>query len=137
MAAPTVLTAVGLVFAALAALTHVWFWVLESLTWRRESTWRLFGVRSAADAETMRPMALNQGYYNLFLAAGTAAGIALSLTAALGSIGFALTLFCCLFMVGAALVLLASNRRLARAAAAQGAFPLVATVLLVLSAVTG
>lgn len=69
----------------------------------RTSTWRIFGLRSQADAETTRPLAYNQGFYNLFLALGVVAGIAL-----LGvnlSAGVGLLLASTLSMVFAALVL--------------------------------
>ena len=36
-----------------------------------------FGLRSAEDAAIVRPMAFNQGFYNLFLALGIAGGLAL------------------------------------------------------------
>ena len=62
-------------FALFAALIHVYIFVLESLQWTKESTRRTFGVRSAADSELLRPMAYNQGFYNLFLALGTLLGV--------------------------------------------------------------
>lgn len=120
---------VGLVFAGLAAAVHVCIWVLESILWDRPSTRRTFGVRSDADAETLRPMAYNQGYYNLFLALGAAAGIVLT-GSTIPETGLVLALFACLSMMLAALVLITSNRRMARAALVQGVLPLVAVVLL-------
>ena len=36
-----------------------------------------FGIRSAEDAAIVRPMAFNQGFYNLFLAIGIVAGLGL------------------------------------------------------------
>ena len=49
---------------------------MESLTWTQPATWKRFGVASQADAETTRPTAYNQGFYNLFLALGALVGIA-------------------------------------------------------------
>lgn len=121
----------GAVLAALAAAVHVYIFVLESVLWTRPSTWRVFGLRSQADAETTRPLAFNQGFYNLFLALGVAAGIAL-----LGvnpSAGIALLLSSTLSMVLAALVLATGSRRMLRAAAIQGLLPLAAASCVALS----
>ena len=123
----TTLLIVGSVFAGLGAAIHVYIWALESVLWMRESTRRTFGIRSAADAETLRPLAYNQGFYNLFLALGVVVGLVL-LWSGLESAGLVLALFACLSMVLAALVLVTSNRRMLRAALIQGAAPLVAVV---------
>ena len=124
----------GSVFAAIAALIHIYIFVLESVHWTKESTRRVFGVRSAADAELMRPLAFNQGFYNLFLALGTGTGLVLILTGAQPVAGFAVALFALLSMVLAAVVLIASNPKLARSAAIQGVAPLIAAVLLIAAA---
>ena len=68
---------VAAVFALLAALLHVYFWVLESLVFETKGH-RIFGV-PAEDVAAVKPWALNQGFYNLFLAVGTAAGAFLEL----------------------------------------------------------
>ncbi len=60
----------SLVFALLAALLHVYIFIMESITWTQPATWKRFGVTSQADADTTRPLAYNQGFYNLFLAVG-------------------------------------------------------------------
>ena len=70
-------------FSVLAALLHVYIWVLESFRWTEPSTRKTFGV-SEADAEVTRPMAYNQGFYNLFLAIITLVGVALLEARALG-----------------------------------------------------
>ena len=58
-------------FAALvAALMHVGFFYLESIVWSRPTVWSRFRIASQADADIVRPMALNQGFYNLFLGLG-------------------------------------------------------------------
>ncbi|AYF99469.1 DUF1304 domain-containing protein [Protaetiibacter intestinalis] len=119
---------IGEIFAGLAALVHVYIWMLESVLWNRESTRRTFGVRSAEDGDTLRGMAYNQGFYNLFLALGAFAGLGLSWTADFRSAGIAVMLFACLCMVLAAVVLLTSNRLLTRAALVQGGFPTIAVV---------
>lgn len=125
------LIVVGSVLAVLAGLVHVYIFVLESLRWSKPSTMRTFGVRSAADAETTRALAYNQGFYNLFLALGAFAGVAL-LGVSL-AVGATLVLFATLSMLLAALVLITSNRRMLRAAAIQGALPLLAALAITLA----
>jgi putative membrane protein len=127
----------GAVFAGIAALIHVYIWVLESISWNKESTRRVFGVRSAEDAELMKPLAFNQGFYNLFLALGAIAGLVLVLATGAKQAGFAVAIFALLSMVLAAAVLLASNPRMLRAALIQGVAPLVGVVLLALGASAG
>lgn len=121
------------VFAALAALLHVYFWVLESLTFTTKGH-RVFGV-PAADVEAVKPWALNQGYYNLFLAVGTLSGVVLTLLGCHG--GVPLVAFGTATMLGAALVLIATDRRMLRGALVQGTFPLVALVLIAVDALVG
>jgi putative membrane protein len=85
-------------------------------------------VRSAEEAETLRPMAYNQGFYNLFLAFGVFIGIVLTWVDEYRTAGLAVMIFACLSMVLAAVVLITSNRRMARAALVQGAFPALALI---------
>lgn len=125
----------GLVFVGLAALIHFYIFYLESIAWSKPRTWKAFGLRSQADADTVRPMAYNQGYYNSFLAAGIIVGIVLIATPRLEQAGVALVLFSAASMVFAATVLITSSPKLARAAVLQGAAPLVGSVLLVLAVV--
>ena len=72
------LPVVAAVFTLVAAALHVLFFVLESLLFGRPFAWRTFGVRSEQDAATVRDWALNQGYYNLFLAVGAVVGVLLT-----------------------------------------------------------
>ncbi len=120
---PIIAVAAGLVAAAI----HVWFFVLETLIFARPSVWRRFGLRSADAAEAVRPMAFNQGFYNLFLAAGVVGGVILAASGHEPA-GRAIVLFACACMLGAGVVLGATNRRLAGAAALQAAPPLIAIV---------
>jgi putative membrane protein len=53
----------------LVALFHIWFMVLESFLWTRESTAKSFGM-TREYAQTTAVLAANQGVYNLFLSAG-------------------------------------------------------------------
>ena len=123
----------SLVFALLAALLHVYIFNLESFTWTRPATWQRFGLASQADAETTRPMAYNQGFYNLFLAVGALIGAGCVAFGGAGTsaavAGWTLILSSCGAMLLAALVLGLSGRKYLRAAATQGTLPLLAAVL--------
>lgn len=118
----------ALIFAALAALLHVYIFVMESLRWTAPRTRAVFGT-TAEEAETTKLLAFNQGFYNLFLAVVTGAGIA---AIALGhkGIGAALVFAGAGSMLAAAVVLLASSPAKARAAVIQGTLPLAAVALL-------
>ena len=115
------------VFAALAALVHVYIFVLESLRWTEPATRRVFGTTEEAAALT-RPLAYNQGFYNLFLAIGTVVGIAL--VGSHRSASIALIVFATGSMLAAALVLITSDTSKARAAVVQGLFPALALLSL-------
>jgi putative membrane protein len=117
---------VSLVLAGLAALLHVYFFYLESVTFRRPSSYRTFGVREA-DVETVAFSMLNQGFYNLFLAAGTLAGV-VGAWRGWEPQGTTLVVFGCLFMIGAALVLVVARPAMARGAAVQGVLPALALI---------
>jgi putative membrane protein len=130
------LLVIAIVAAALAALLHIYIFVMESVLWMRPATWKRFGIRSQDDAGTIRPMALNQGFYNLFLAIGVIVGFFLLPHPSLDPAGVMLILFCCASMLAAALVLLISNPKLARAALIQGVLPLISVVALAILGVT-
>ena len=127
-----ILLTVGLVFIGIAAAIHLYIFYLESIAWSKPKTWKAFGLRSQSDADVVKPMAYNQGYYNAFLALGVIAGIVV-ITAGLLQAGIALALFAALSMVLAATVLITSNPKLARAAVLQGGAPLIGIVLVVAS----
>ena len=130
---------IALVAASLAALLHVYIFVMESFLWTTPRVRATFGVTSDAQAEHTAPLALNQGFYNLFLAIVTAVGVALVVAGDPGSAssapdaspsGNALIVAGAGSMLAAALVLVISDRTKARAAAVQGALPLVALLAL-------
>ena len=123
---------IGIVFVAIAAIIHKYIFYMESITWTKPATWKRFGLRSQEDANTVKPMAYNQGFYNLFLALGIIVGIILMLVGQV-DVGRAVALFGALSMVAAATVLVTSNPRLARAAALQGTAPLLGVIFIVLS----
>ena len=118
----------GLVLAAAAAAFHVFIFALESLRWTEPETRKIFGIASEADAETTKPLAFNQGFYNLFLALATLLGIALLLSG-LTTIGLTLVFAGTGMMLAAALVLVLSNPKSAKSAAMQGGLPLLAIVV--------
>ncbi|NRQ50473.1 DUF1304 domain-containing protein [Aeromicrobium stalagmiti] len=123
------MTVVSLVLAGVAALLHVLFFKLESLSWREPKTWKTFGLASQEDADTTAPMAYNQGFYNLFLAVGTIVGIlVVALSDTKDTIGWTLIVFACGSMLAAALVLISTGVSYARAAAIQGVPALLAVV---------
>jgi putative membrane protein len=70
---------------------------------------RLFGVR-AGDVPTVRVWAFNQGFYNLFLAAGAIGGL-IALHTGQVSVGRTLVLFTCASMFLAGVVLFLSSPR--------------------------
>jgi putative membrane protein len=123
---------VGTIFVALAAVIHLLIFVLESVVWSKPSTWRRFGLGSQAEADTVKPMAFNQGFYNVFLAIGAATGLVMLGSNNWTQGGVALTIFACASMVLAAIVLITSSPKLARAALVQGLPPLLGIVFLVL-----
>ncbi|MFZ0902745.1 MAG: DUF1304 domain-containing protein [Mycobacterium sp.] len=125
----------ALVFAALAALLHVYIFTMESLTWTSRRTRATFGT-TAEEAETTKLLAFNQGFYNLFLAIVTAVGIA-GIALGHNGIGAALVFAGVGSMASAAVVLLASSPDKARAALTQGIFPLIAVVLLAIGLTSG
>ena len=101
---------IAVLAALVAALIHAWFFVLESVQFEQPRVFGRFGIKSAEDAAIVRPMAFNQGFYNLFLALGILAGLGLVATGQVEA-GRAVVLFACACMVGAGAVLLATNRR--------------------------
>lgn len=121
---------IAVVAAALAGLVHVYVFVLESVLWTSERARTIFGT-SAADAETTRPLALNQGFYNLFLAVEVLLGAAL-LLAGSTTVGAVLVLTGAGSMVLAGVVLLATSRDKVRPALVQAVPPAVAVTALVL-----
>lgn len=118
----------GLILAAAAAAFHVFIFILESVRWTDPGTRRIFGVASEADAVTMRQLAFNQGFYNLFLAVAVLLGIVL-FASGRESIGLTLVFTGAGMMLAAALVLVLSDRTKLRAATMQGALPLLAVIV--------
>jgi putative membrane protein len=124
------MTCAALIFAGLAALLHVYIFVMESLTWTRPRTRATFGT-TAEEAETTKLLAFNQGFYNLFLAIVTVVGI-VALALRHSAVGSALIFAGVGSMAAAAVVLIMSSPEKARSALIQGTFPVIAVVLLVI-----
>jgi putative membrane protein len=121
----------GLIFAGLAALLHVYIWVMESLTWTSARTRATFGI-TEEEALATKELAFNQGFYNLFLGIVTVVGIVIGKEH--HAVGLALMFAGTGSMLAAAVVLLVSSPDKARAAITQGTLPLIAIVLLAVGA---
>ena len=122
--------AIAQALALLAALRHVGFFYLESIAFDRPRTWARFGLATQAEADVVRPMAFNQGFYNLFLALGVVGGLVLTDVASgeAVSAGVGITKFSLACMVLAGAVLLATGRRFRRAALLQAVPPALALI---------
>jgi putative membrane protein len=113
-----------MVAASIAALAHVWFFVMESVLFTKPAGRRIFRT-TEADAETMKFMAFNQGFYNLFLAIGVLVGVYFLATGK-PETGRPVVAFACACMLGAAGVLATGGTKLLRGVMMQGLPPLVA-----------
>jgi putative membrane protein len=120
------------VVVTLAAALHIGIFIMESVSWTRPSIWKRFGVASQEAADITRPMAYNQGFYNLFLAIGAIVGLILY-GVGMHPAGLALILFTMASMVAAAVVLVTTGRGYLRPALVQGSLPLIGFVLMLLS----
>jgi putative membrane protein len=127
---PALLT-IGSILIFLAAAFHIYVFFLESITWRTPKTWKTFGLPSQEHADIIRPMAFNQGFYNLFLAIGAVVGIALLGVA--GTVAVTLMVFAALCMVGAGVVLFFSIPSSRRAALIQAGPPLFGVLFVLLA----
>ena len=121
---------VTLVLAGLASLLHVYFFWLETVTFRKPSSYKTFGV-AEPDVETVAFSMYNQGFYNLFLGVGTLVGVVGS-ARGWDPQGSTLLVFGCLFMIGAALVLVVARPAMLRAALVQGLLPTLALIAAVI-----
>ena len=64
------------IFVALIAIFHIYFLVLEMFLWDKPQGLKTFGHTLEA-ASTSKTLAMNQGLYNGFLAAGLLCGLSL------------------------------------------------------------
>lgn len=119
-----------LVSATLAGIVHVLFFVLESFLFDKPAGRKAFGT-TEPEAAAMKFLAFNQGFYNLFLALGAFAGVAL-VVCGRDEAGRAIVGFACACMAGAAAVLATGGKKFARGVVAQSAAAVVALVALAL-----
>jgi putative membrane protein len=124
------------VVVTLAAALHVAIFFMESIAWTRPTVWKRFGVESQAAADTVRPMAYNQGFYNLFLAIGAVIGLILY-GVGQHAAGIALIIFATASMLGASIILVTTGRGYLRPALIQGTLPLIGLALLLIGLATG
>jgi len=113
--------------AILAGLIHLLIFCMESLWWTTPKVRERFR-QLPEQAQATKLFAFNQGFYNLFLAIGVFAGLALVLAGYTVS-GLTLVTWSCLSMLGAAIVLAASAPQMRRGALIQGAAPMLFLVL--------
>ena len=116
------------VFVALAAVLHVYIFLMEAAWWTWPKIWQRFGLASQTEAETTRVLAYNQGFYNLFLAFGAIIGLFLYFGGP-EQAGAALILFSTASMFVAAIVLTTSGPGKLRSAVTQGTLPLIGFIL--------
>ncbi|HEY4964203.1 MAG TPA: DUF1304 domain-containing protein [Candidatus Saccharimonadales bacterium] len=112
----------GSVMISIAAIFHMYIFILESVKWSNPKTWKAFSLPSQEHADIIHSMAFNQGFYNLFLALGATIGVT---TLGLNStIAFTLMIFASSCMIGAGLVLFFSVKTSRKAAIIQAGPPL-------------
>jgi len=120
---------VGLVLTGLAAAVHVYIFYLESIVWTGAKARAVFGIRTLEEAQGMKLLAFNQGFYNLFLAIEIVLGLVLFAAGHL-AVGATLIYVGAGSMIAASLVLLLSSPDKAAAALKQGLFPLLGVLAL-------
>jgi len=125
------MTVVALALASLAAIIHVYIFWLEAFAWTRPRGLATFGMKPD-QAQATKELAFNQGFYNLFLALVTIAGV---ITIAMGHtpVGAALIVAGCGSMVAAGVVLWLSSPSKARAALVQLTAPALALIALAIA----
>ncbi len=107
------------VFFILSGLLHIGFFLIESYFFQKSDGYKYFKIPKENHAPT-KIWALNQGFYNLFLAIGILVGIYL--------ISETLILFCAISMIGAGIVLWFSAPQLRRGALIQMIPPLMGII---------
>ena len=90
-----VMSKVSMIAVGLVALIHIYILVLEMFLWTKPAGLRAFGL-TPERAESSRVLAMNQGLYNGFLAAG----LLWSLVAAHDGAMIAIFFLTCVFVAG-------------------------------------
>jgi putative membrane protein len=123
----------GSIFIFIAAVIHLLIFFMESVLWSKPAVWKRFGLTTQHEADIMKPMAYNQGFYNVFLAVGAGTGLVMLGSSNWVQGGIALAIFAAASMFLAAVALVTSSPKLARAALVQGLAPLLGIIFLVLA----
>lgn len=129
----TALLFVGSAFIFIAALVHLLIFFMESVLWSKPEVWKRFGLKTQEHADIMKPMAYNQGFYNVFLAIGAGVGLVMMGSTNWVQGGIAIAIFAASSMVLAAVVLITSNAKQWRPALIQGAAPLLGVIFLLIA----
>lgn len=108
---------VSFIFFAIAAIVHFSFFILESILFQKPNGYKLFKLKES-DHEPVKIWALNQGFYNLFLALGMVVGLYFVIIGRRESAGV-LVGFSGLSMIGAGIVLLFTSPNTRRGALLQ------------------
>jgi putative membrane protein len=117
------MTTIAQVFAIIAGLAHLVAFAMESLLFHRPEVQK-FLLGRTEPAPGVRLWAFNQGFYNLFVAAGAIIG-AIMWMAGQETVGRTLVIYTCAFMTLAGVVLFVSDRRLWRGMLGQSVPPLI------------
>lgn len=112
----------------LAAILHIGFFYVEAILYQKAEGYKIFKTPKEHH-QAVKIWALNQGYYNLFLALGTLWGLFYVLKKQVMLAGV-LVSFCGLSMVGAGVVLWLSAPHLRRGALLQIMPPLLGFIFL-------
>ncbi len=115
----TAVAATGTSFVGLAALLHVFFFLLESVWFEKPFAWKRFGVADQEKALIIKPWAYNQGFYNLFLALGAGLGLILYFVGNAPA-GLTLVLFTTACMVLASIIIASTGKKEPRPRADPG-----------------
>jgi len=121
----SLLSSIALVLATLAGFLHVMIFVFEAVLWTTPRVRAIFHVASEEEARTTRFLAMNQGFYNLFLAVGAVLGVVLVLLG-VTTVGWTLVVSSCASMLAAATVLASTGASHRGSALRQGGLPLLA-----------
>lgn len=125
------MSAITKIFAGIAGIVHVLFFLMESVLWMNPSVHSRFLVQSIADAEVINVFIMNQGFYNLFLAIGMFVGLAI--WGRNETVGKTLVGYISAVMVGAAAVLIITVPAMFTGFLIQGVAPLIAIVSLLMN----
>jgi putative membrane protein len=114
---------VAQIFAVLAAVGHLAAFLMESFLFDRPAVQRLL-LRQSEPSRGVRLWAFNQGFYNLFVAAGAIIGVVVWASGN-DTVGRTLVIYTCAFMAAAGVVLFVSDRRLWTGMLGQSVPPLI------------